>query len=66
MVELNDGEKALVVDLVKIAWNAGAVRAPQQAQQLDQLLRKLMPEGVPQKPTLVPKEKEPDGGKRPK
>ena len=63
MVELNDAEKALVVDLVKIAWNAGAVRAPQQAQQLDALLRKLLPAGGEEK-IFQKKEKAPDGGKQ--
>lgn len=55
---LTDAEKAIVIDLIKIAWNAGAVRAPQQAQQLNALFQKLAPPEEPKK------EKAPNGGKR--
>ena len=44
-------EDALINDLINIAWAAGAVKAPRQAQQLEDLRAKLM----------KPKEEKPEG-----
>lgn len=51
-MELTDIEKALISDLINVAWQAGAVKAPQMAQALEDLRAK-----------LVKKEGKLDGGK---
>ena len=40
-MELTDKEKAIIVDLAGIAWKAGAVRGPQQAQEIQNLVAKV-------------------------
>jgi hypothetical protein len=49
-MELSDQDKALINDLINIAWQAGAVKAPQMAQTIEVLRQKL------QKPKEPPKE----------
>lgn len=53
---LNEQDKALVNDLINIAWAAGAVKNPQMGARLEQLRAKLGEKPEP------PKEKE-KGGK---
>ena len=42
-MEFTDQDKALINDLVNIAWQAGAVKSPQMAQMLEMLRMKLQP-----------------------
>lgn len=41
-MELTDQDKALINDLCNIAWQAGAVKAPQMAQALENLRAKVL------------------------
>lgn len=41
-MELTDKDKALINDLVNIAWQAGAVKAPAMAQALEELRAKIL------------------------
>ena len=43
-------DDALINDLINIAWSAGAVKAPRQAQQLEDLRAKLMKPVKDEKP----------------
>lgn len=45
-VEWTDKQRAIVNNLIDIAWNAGAVRAPQMAQELE-ILRMQLQEKKP-------------------
>lgn len=40
-MELSDLEKNIIIDLIKIAWQAGAIRSPEQAQAVTQLAQKV-------------------------
>lgn len=50
-MELSDRDKALINDLVNIAWQAGAVKAPQMAQAIEDLRARILakPEAVKEK-----------------
>lgn len=41
-MELSDKEKALVNDLVNIAWQAGAIKDPKTAQEVESLRAKIL------------------------
>jgi hypothetical protein len=45
-MELNEQEKALVLDLINIAWQAGAVKSPQVAALVEQLRSRLSQKSV--------------------
>jgi hypothetical protein len=40
-MELNEQDKALVSDLINVAWSSGAVKNPQMAQLIENLRAKL-------------------------
>ena len=44
---LNERHKALIHDLINIAWKAGAVRSPQMGQMLDDLRAELLKKDAP-------------------
>ena len=46
-IELTDKDKAIINDLVTIAWSAGAVKSPQQANEVEQLRHKLLAKEEP-------------------
>lgn len=48
-MELSDQDKALINDLVNIAWQSGAVKAPQMAQALENLRAKVLAKPEPKK-----------------
>jgi hypothetical protein len=56
-MELTDRDKAFINDLINIAWQAGAVKAPQMGQQLEELRAKILKKPEP------PKKEESRGGK---
>lgn len=41
-MELTDKDKALINDLCNIAWQAGAIKGPSQAQSLEDLRAKIL------------------------
>ena len=41
-MELSDNDRALINDLVNIAWQAGALKSPQTAQAVEQLRAKIL------------------------
>ncbi len=51
MADFTDQDKALINDLVNIAWQAGAVKNPQMAQMVETLRQKLQ---KPKGPELLP------------
>lgn len=57
MEPLTDKDRQLISDLVTIAWQSGAVKAPQMAQQLEDLRAKIL-----KRPELPVKENA-NGGK---
>jgi DNA-binding winged helix-turn-helix (wHTH) protein len=54
-MELNEQDKALVSDLINVAWSSGAVKNPQMAQLVENLRAKLQkPKEQPKKETKQP------------
>jgi len=43
-MELTKNDKALINDLINIAWSSGAVKAPQMGQTIEDLRRKILTE----------------------
>lgn len=41
-MDLTDRDKAILNDLINIAWQAGAIKAPQMAQEVEQIRAKLL------------------------
>ncbi len=55
-MELTEKDRKIIVDLASIAWQAGAIRSPQQAQEVQDLVRRIATppekpkgEGTPEK-----------------
>lgn len=42
-MDLSDKEKAIILDLAGFAWKQGGIRSPQQGQELQLLVQKLLP-----------------------
>jgi hypothetical protein len=42
MMELSDNDKALINDLINIAWQSGALKSPQVAQAVEQLRARIL------------------------
>lgn len=47
-MELSDKEKGIFNDLVNIAWQAGAIKAPQMAQEVENLRAKVLAKPAPE------------------
>lgn len=46
-MELTDKDRAVIVDLINIAWQAGAIKAPRVAQEVENLRQRLITKPEP-------------------